>query len=409
MSCHIVLNTWSGDDLNRVVAKVAKVFRMAKEDCQSILQSIAEGKPWQFEYQISDEQAEPAASYLRKLGFDVNIKPLADEDGPAAVGEVAVQESQPSKGDGSALQMDFAGKGGELFVLFLTNLLKNIFTLGIYHFWAKTRVRQYLWSKTAFAGDHFSYHGTGMELLRGFSKFFAVLIVISGVSILAEIYAGMDSDMVSGVLTLPILIFFPALIVGAWRYRLSRTAWRGIRFSFRGKRMEAVGIYLKGYLLTFITFGIYWPYFKVGAEKFWRENSYFGDKKFGFTGEGKEVVGKYLGAALLTILTLGLYWIWFRAYLQRYFWAHTRVQGGQFKFTATGGQWFVLYFVNMLILVFSVGLGYPWVVARTRQFVASHLSLEGSASLDQVVQEMQKSGAFGEEALDAFDVPVDIG
>ena len=29
--------------------------------------------------------------------------------------------------------------------------------------------------------------------------------------------------------------FFPIAMVGARRYRLSRTSWRGIRFSFRGR------------------------------------------------------------------------------------------------------------------------------------------------------------------------------
>jgi len=42
-------------------------------------------------------------------------------------------------------------------------------------------------------------------------------------------------------------------------------------------------------------------------------------------------------------------------------------------------------------------------------FFTEHLTLEGEFNLDSVIQEMQQSDALGEEALDAFDVPVDIG
>jgi uncharacterized membrane protein YjgN (DUF898 family) len=173
--------------------------------------------------------------------------------------------------------------------------------------------------------------------------------------------------------------------------------------------MAAFGLYFKGYLLTLLTLGFYWPYFKNNTEAFWRENSYFGDKKFIYTGEGKEIFGRSVGALILSVLTLGVYWFWFNAYLQRYFWAHTQIGGGTFKFTATGGQWFGLWITNLLLVVVSLGLAFPWVVIRTRKFIADHLFLEGHVNLDKVVQDMKVSGALGEEALDAFDIPLDIG
>ncbi len=53
----------------------------------------------------------------------------------------------------------------------------------MYYCWAKTRVRRYLFSETAFEGDRFAYHGTGKELLLGFLKafvvFFLPIIVLS--------------------------------------------------------------------------------------------------------------------------------------------------------------------------------------------------------------------------------------
>lgn len=62
----------------------------------------------------------------------------------------------------------YDGRLGELYVLFIKNLLLTIITLGIYRFWAKTRVRRYLWSHTSLFGDRFEYTGTGKELFLGF-------------------------------------------------------------------------------------------------------------------------------------------------------------------------------------------------------------------------------------------------
>ena len=95
--------------------------------------------------------------------------------------------------------------------------------------------------------------------------------------------------------------------------------------------------------------------------------------------------------------------------MQRYRWSHTRFGNAHFRFTATGGELFVLNLVNVLLLVFTVGLSYPWVVVRNQKFFTAHLTLEGDVDMDSVVQEMKESGAVGEEALDAFDIPVDVG
>ncbi len=64
---------------------------------------------------------------------------------------------------------------------------------------------------------------------------------------------------------------------------------------------------------------------------------------------------------------------------------------------------------NFFILVFTLGLGSPWVVVRNRKFIADNLTFSGNIELNRVVQEMQDSGAFGEESMHIMDVPIDIG
>jgi len=413
MSHQITLNSWFGSDPDLAAKKLAKVFRIPQEQSEAVVDQLRDGRFWKFSKNISDHQAGPAAAYLQSLGFHVDLQPVGmidDEEMDSLAPSQDAEENQLEPAEsGLGLPFAFMGQGKELFGIFFVNMLKTIFTLGIYRFWAKTRVRQYLWSNTVFAGDAFSYHGTGKELFRGFVKFSGMIILVFAFMTALTIYGGESGGTLGDLMLLLFWPLIPALMVGAWRYRLSRTAWRGIRFSFRGERKQAVMLYLKGGFLTAITFGLYWPYFRMQAENFWRGNSWFGDVKGEFTGEGKEIFGKYVLAIFLTIITFGVYWIWFTAYMARYNWAHTRFGNAHFRFTATGGELFALNLVNVVILIFTVGLAYPWVVARNQKFFTEHLSLDGDFDMDSVIQEIKESGAVGEEALDAFDIAVDVG
>lgn len=414
MSSHIILNKWFGADRSEAAKKVAKVFRMRPEEGTGIMLQLSEGKPWQFDYKVSDRQTGEATDYLRKLGFQVDFKPVIESIARPEE-DLDIEEDEAKN-----LDLGFHGGAGSLFGIMLGNLLLNVVTLGFYHFWGLTRVRRFMWSNTSFARDRFSYHGTGGELFRGFIKLMGVVLLIAGSLTLVRIYGGealglpdlgavAGENLIAYIVSIMFSLAMPALMVGAMRYRLSRTAWRGIRFSFRGKRGEALKIYYKGFFLMILTLGLYWPFFKVATERFWRENSYFGDRQIKFTGQGRDLFGSYLLAVVLTVLTLGFYLYWFQAHVKRYLWSHTGFARGTFRFSATGGQFFVLKFTNLLILVFTLGMGYPWVVVRNQNFLARHLNLEGALGLDRVVQQARKADSFGEAAIDAFDIPVAIG
>jgi uncharacterized membrane protein YjgN (DUF898 family) len=306
--------------------------------------------------------------------------------------------------------MGFQGDGRTLLGITFTNLIKTIFTLGFYRFWAKTRVRQYLWGQTLFAGDRFSYHGTAKELLRGAIRFGMFFLLFAAVSVYTFLEFGPEeSELVGKLFTVIFMFWLPFLMLGAWRYRLSRTAWRGIRFSFRGQGRQTLTVYFKGYLAVPLTFGLYWPYFKMETEKFWRQNSWFGDVQMRFSGKGKDFLKRFIFALFLTPLTLGFNLFWFSADLSRYIWSHTHIGGGTFDFPIKGRDYFNLKVVNFFIIIFTLGLGNSWVVVRNRKFIADHLTFSGNIELNRVVQEMQESEAFGEESMDIMDVPIDIG
>ncbi len=412
MSYQVTLNTWSGASKTDAAEKLAVVFRMGNEKAMTVVDHLCQGLPWRFDRRIPDHQAETASTYLRSLGFVVDLHPVEGEVEPlpeSVVTEEALEKEEVSAPEDS-YGLKFQGDGRTLLNISFVNLLKTIFTLGIYRFWAKTNIRQYIWSQTLFSGDRFSYHGTGAELLIGAFRFGGVIVLLGLINIYLFFNVGPEEGkLFSDLLYLVFAVTIPTLLVGAWRYRLSRTSLRNIRFSFRGTRMGAFVLYFIGGVFTVLTLGLYFPFFKMKSEKFWRENSWFGDVQFSFSGIGKEFYMKYVLTILLTPLTLGFYLFWFTADLKGYLWSHTHISEATFHFPINGKDYMKLKVTNFFIILFTLGVGFPWVVVRNQKFVTDNLVLAGNIELNRIIQEMKTSGAFGEEALDIMDIPIEIG
>ena len=305
----------------------------------------------------------------------------------------------------------FHGTGGTLFGIHLVNTLLTLVTFGVYYFWAKTRLRRYLFSQTAIEGDRFAYHGTGRELLLGTLK--AALVFGVPIFLLNVIRDVLDVPWVlkvgAGLLSGSLLfVLFPVAMVGARRYRLSRTSWRGIRFSFRGHVWELVKIVLVGSVLTGLTFGLYYPYLLVKRQAFMIANSYFGSERFDFAGRGRDLFWIYVQAVLLTLPTLGLCWVWYIARKRRYFWDHTSFGPARFSCSVTGGALLGLWVVNLLLLVCTLGIGWPWVRVRNIHFAFRNLALTGPLDLARIQQEAQRVSPMGEGLSGFFDSGFDL-
>ena len=324
----------------------------------------------------------------------------------------------PSDGAGSGPsprqmhRLSFHGSGGSLLGIHIVNVFLTVITLGIYYFWAKARVRSYVLSQAEFAGDRFAYHGTGKELLVGFLK--AVLLIgIPFVLLRLGIDLVARSDVVravAGALSYVALLAFLAFAtIGARRYRLSRTSWRGVRFSFRGQLVEFLKLFVGGSLLSTITLGLYYPFFDTRRHGFLVSHSYFGSERFSFDGQGKDLFGRFLLTILLSLPTLGLCWFWFLARKQRYFWDHTSFGAARFQCTVTGGRLLALNLGNALILVLTLGFGWPWVLVRNARFACTYVVLEGSLDLTAVQQEAQAVSTTGEGLAGILDAGFDFG
>jgi Predicted membrane protein len=223
------------------------------------------------------------------------MQDVAIETAPTTVGA-----PQP---DAETVSASFDGRRGPLFRLCLVNLLLTIVTFGVYRFWARTHVRRYFWSHTRIGTDRFEYTGTGLELLIGFLIFVAAVtipgVVLELLAPMVASYLGTWHAMAfSAGLQILYAIGLPCLIWVAvyrmWRYRLSRTLWRGIRFHLGGSTWAFVVRSIKRSIIVILTLGIGWPYFSIGQTRDIATNARFGTTLFSFNGSGMSLLGAWL-------------------------------------------------------------------------------------------------------------------
>lgn len=237
----------------------------------------------------------------------------------------------------------YDGQGGGLFKLALWTTFLTVITVGIYRFWAKTRIRQYVWSSAGLQGDRFEYTGTGLEKFLGFLVAIVFLAVYLGTIQMILFFFGLqvfvEPQTQAEALTqvTAIYISFFALVpfiffaqYRARRYKFARTRWRGIRFGMDsaawGYAFRAIG----HTILTAVTLGILLPRQTFYLEKYMTDRSHFGDSRLHqhgkwtalypamkhlFIGAGiliaGIVVGVLLNQAPIMIIGLAVGYLWF--------------------------------------------------------------------------------------------------
>ncbi|WP_425040503.1 DUF898 family protein [Primorskyibacter sp. S187A] len=222
-------------------------------------------------------------------------------------------ETPPSKAEGR-----YHGDGASMFRLALKTGALTLITLGIYRFWAKTRIRKYIWSSTELDGARFEYTGTGLEKFLGFLIAIVILAVYLGVIQMLLFFFGLtvfvepqnNQQAIAQVtaINLSFLAVVPLLyfaVYRARRYKLARTRWRSIRF---GMEKGAWGYAFRalGYgLLTALTLGALLPLSTFRLETYMTERSWFGDARFEQQGRWQELYPAmkhlFIGAAVLVL------------------------------------------------------------------------------------------------------------
>lgn len=308
--------------------------------------------------------------------------------------------------------LKFNGEGAELFGIMIINWLLTAVTLGLYYPWAKAKELKYTYGTTSLDNDPFAFHGTGKEMFIGFIKAVGILILIYGVFI-ALFFMGQE---VIGTLFLyaAISALIPFAIHGSYRYRMSRTTWRGIRFGYRGDLNEFLKLFYKWAFITIVTLGIGGAWMAMNLRNYILGHVRFGNLKFNYKGDGGEFFILNLKGYFLTIFTLGIYGFWWQKDLLNYYIDNLSLHhedGREIKFESavTGSGFFGLMIVNVLIVIFTFGLGSPWAIVRTLKYVMDNTMMTGNINFDQLLQtEEEYTDATGEDVGDMLDLGMGI-
>lgn len=351
---------------------------------------------------------------------------------------------------------EFHGNWREFAPIAFTNLLLTIVTLGIYAFWARTRERRYLWSRTRFIDDRLEWTGTGLELFVGYLM--ALLFFLLPLALLNLLLQGMilqghpgAAGLLVFVLYILLLYLIGVAIFRAIRYRLSRTFWHGIRGGSDTQGLAYGWQHLWRTILGFLALGLMVPWSMTSLwNRRWGEMS-FGPYRFEANADWNHVIGRYLIfylspiALLILFAVLGMtgavafggtinsssppnenmligiivaatlfYILFFGVYgaVALFFYsAYYREAVGAlelgplaFDFTARTRDWIRLFLGNIGLVLVTLGLGMLFVPYRNWKFFVTHLEAYGELRLDELTQSATRAPTQGEGLLDAFDV-----
>ena len=198
---------------------------------------------------------------------------------------------------GNKVTMRFTGTGGDLFGTFIGGIILTMITFGIYGFWFAVNMAKFFVENTE--GEtpdgqkvKIAFSGTGGELFGTLYVGYVLLIITAG-------------------------LYTPWFLCRMIRWFYGHIEIRAgggdpITLSFQGTGGTFFGVFIGGYILTLVTFGIYSFWFQVNIWKFQHENTVVtmpsGNRlAISFTGTGGQFAKFSIIGMILTGLTLGLY------------------------------------------------------------------------------------------------------
>ena len=348
----------------------------------------------------------------------------------------------------------FHGDWRQFAPIAFTNLLLTIVTLGIYSFWAKTRVRRYLWSQTRFIDDRLEWTGTGLELFIGY--LLAIVLFVLPFGVLQLVLQGVllrghpGAAIIMAIMVYLLLLYLVGVaIFRALRYRLSRTFWHGIRGGSDNQGFGFGWQYLWRTIAGSLALGLLIPWSMTSLwNERWNKMS-FGPLRFQASATAGSLTLRFLLFYLVpivliilgvvvtfmfassglaeslaagippspgTIIVIGLIAVFgfygvlgvialffYSAYFREVV-GSLSLGGLEFDFTARTMDWVKFVLGTIALVIFTFGIGYIFVSYRNWAFFMRHLKAHGSVDLVDLTQSTTREPGQGEGLLDAFDI-----
>ena len=362
----------------------------------------------------------------------------------------------------------FEGRAGEIAGLVIKNFLLNILTLGFWRFWARTRVRRYLWQKMHVLGSPLEYTGTGKELFVGFLLIVFIVFLPFGIlnAVLESMGLLQNPEIATWFSAGSYLMLFYLIGVATWRarrYRLTRTRWRSIRAGLTGSSW-AYGAWYLLFTLGKALLGLLTPLQNMTLWRLEMQNTHIGNSFVVFDKDNKSrevlirLYRNYFLTGLLAILIIfvpliyiytimgpdmldasltkaqlderlalhisaheefivALPWMvplaviflivamsWYKLRETRLLMSLTTFENLTLTFEASLPRFLILYVGNLAITLLTLGIGLPFAQLRYARFVATHLQVDGELDLAGITQSADDDLTNGEGLADAFDM-----
>jgi uncharacterized membrane protein YjgN (DUF898 family) len=396
------------------------------------------------------------------------VSRLSETPSVAATGAVA--RSVPSGNSASVLPMidpretKFVWTGSPWLLLgpCIFNGFMMLVTLGVYSFWGRTEIRRRMWASVRLDGEPLVYHGSGLELFKGFVA--AMLLVLLPIFLLSTVMVvayGQASQSWATYQMALFVVVYPVLKAlaqyRARRFRLARTSWRGIRGSLVGSSSEFAFLSWATSLLYPLTLGWIAPWRALYVQRFLVGDTMLGDRRLRLGGSTAKLymtfsvlwigtvvlcfvafygIGKILGpegyqlkSQIDFLRITRLQWIkvggvifaamfvwsligsFYRATLYNMIANATLIRPPdgsglpllRFKLTTRGPQLIWLFVTNQLLTYGSLFVLKPIATARSMQYFVQNLAIVGAFDPANLRQNPNATVSEGEGLAQAFD------
>lgn len=380
------------------------------------------------------QQDPPVVLSAAGEGTDSSEKRTVNED----------QVKSPSDSN-TVFPVQFTGKAGEYFRIWLVNTLLTIMTLGIYAAWAKVRKREYLFAHTVVNDQSLHYLASPVALLKGNLIVAGLVIVYGVISTYFPVYS------TAGLFVL--YLFLPALIVKSIRFNLRYTDYCNIRFQFHGSIAEGYIVYLLWPLLALVTLGIFAPHMFFRQKQFFFENLGYGSSRVVFTGSnGRFFKVYYIAAFMYVVIFMLMFWLLVSLFMRdvqsakafaasqdlsllpdlfrnlvyvfsvvvfllpiligqyiyarifNYCWSQCEIKSTRFTTQLKARRLAWIRITNILAIIFSLGLAFPWTRIRRIRYVSEQVTVLSEHGLERFQgADTKEQSAVSESAADFFD------
>ena len=415
------------------------------------IDSVMAGRPATIKRGLDAAQAKAYQRRLHTAGLLVSIESEDDEpmqslqvEEPAGLALVAIEEPAAEASDVPSPEISsprqqaapvpelkpatprrsepvvFTGNGGEFFGIWIVNLFLMVLTLGFYAPWAKVRTLQYFYGHTQIDGSSFQYLADPWVIFRG--RLVALVAVIAWVVVSELLPLG------SLILLLAFLPALPWVIVRSLQFHAVNSAYRNIRFDFKGTYGGACMVVLVWPLVALLTLMLAAPYSLFKSHSYVVNNSLFGTMPFRLklkaidyyvfflrvmaVGIGCVVLATVLGTLVHSALAFPVAVFGYLALFGYFMAGLTNLQMnatvlGMHSFESHLGkrQMVWIYITNSLLIMLTLGFYTPWAKVRMAAYRASCTAVDVHGDLDGFIAgEERRASAVGQEVGEAFDV-----